>query len=120
MSGMKKRRFSSTNAPVAMGERSRPRDLDDIVNLFRRDDFRNQPESIRQVLIEKCDSKNVPVPTFAAWRISCRRNMVSARDDLDLGQARAGLSLSGSSAPLCLTHPQPLVTLRLRVLRQRP
>ena len=57
----------------AMGERSRPRDLYDIVHLFRRDDFRRQPEAIRQVLIEKCASKGVPVPTFAALEASPHR-----------------------------------------------
>lgn len=54
----------------AMGERSRPRDLYDIINLFRRDDLRSQPEVIRQVLVEKCESKGVQVPTFAALQAS--------------------------------------------------
>lgn len=57
----------------AMGERSRPRDLYDIINLFRRDDLRSQPDVIRQVLIEKCESKGVPVPTFAALESSEHR-----------------------------------------------
>lgn len=57
----------------AMGERSRPRDLYDIVNLFRRDDLCSQPEIIRQVLIEKCGAKDVPVPTFAALESSPNR-----------------------------------------------
>ncbi|MBL1150085.1 MAG: WYL domain-containing protein [Armatimonadetes bacterium] len=48
----------------AMGERCRPRDLYDIVHLYRRGDFREQPEVVRQVLLEKCESKGVPVPTF--------------------------------------------------------
>ena len=47
----------------AMGERSRPRDLYDIINLFRRPDLRSQPQIIRTVLEEKCISKGVPVPT---------------------------------------------------------
>jgi hypothetical protein len=57
----------------AMGERSRPRDLYDIINLFRRDDLRSQPNVIRQVLIEKCQSKGVPVPTFGALETSPHR-----------------------------------------------
>ncbi len=57
----------------AMGERSRPRDLYDIVHLFRRDDFRRQPDAIRQVLVEKCSSKGVSVPTFAALESSPHR-----------------------------------------------
>ena len=54
----------------AMGERCRPRDLYDIVNLFRRRDLRSQPALIRQVLIEKCESKGVPVPTFTTLQNS--------------------------------------------------
>ncbi|MGZ5120246.1 MAG: nucleotidyl transferase AbiEii/AbiGii toxin family protein [Burkholderiales bacterium] len=48
----------------AMGERGRPRDLFDIINLFRRSDLRSQPTLIREVLDDKCSSKGVPVPTF--------------------------------------------------------
>lgn len=48
----------------AMGERGRPRDLYDIVNLFRRRDLRIHPELIKSVLIKKSESKGVPVPTF--------------------------------------------------------
>jgi predicted nucleotidyltransferase component of viral defense system len=48
----------------AMGERSRPRDLYDIINLFRRSDLRNQPQLIREVLLEKCGTKGLSVPTM--------------------------------------------------------
>ena len=58
----------------AMGERSRPRDLYDIINLFRRDDLRSQPAVIRQVLVEKCVSKGISVPTFAALESSPHRS----------------------------------------------
>jgi predicted nucleotidyltransferase component of viral defense system len=50
----------------AMGERGRPRDLYDIVNLFRRPDLRRHPEVIREVLTEKCHGKGVAVPTIDA------------------------------------------------------
>ena len=50
----------------AMGERSRPRDLYDIINLFRRPDLREAPELIRAVLEEKCAGKGIPVTSFAA------------------------------------------------------
>jgi hypothetical protein len=50
----------------AMGERSRPRDLYDIINLFRRDDLQAVPSVIREALHEKCRTKGVPVPTLAA------------------------------------------------------
>lgn len=48
----------------AMGERGRPRDLYDIVNLFRRQDLAANPEEIRAILAEKCNSKGVPIPTL--------------------------------------------------------
>lgn len=50
----------------AMGERSRPRDLYDIINLFRRRDLRSVGALVREVLQEKCSNKGVPVPTMAA------------------------------------------------------
>jgi len=47
----------------AMGQRGRPRDLYDIINLFRRDDLRLYPDLIRETLREKCEVKSVAVPT---------------------------------------------------------
>ena len=49
----------------AMGERGRPRDLYDIVNLYRHRGLGKAPELIHAVLVEKCDSKGVAVPTAA-------------------------------------------------------
>jgi predicted nucleotidyltransferase component of viral defense system len=49
----------------AMAQRARPRDLYDIVNLFRRNDLRLYPEVIRETLNEKCAAKDVSVPTAA-------------------------------------------------------
>jgi len=54
----------------AMGERSRPRDLYDIVNLYRRPDLRLRGEEIRAALSEKCESKSVSVPSFASIEAS--------------------------------------------------
>ncbi len=48
----------------AMGERSRPRDLYDIVNLFRRPDFQPYGALVRDVLALKCSWKDIPVPSF--------------------------------------------------------
>lgn len=48
----------------AMGERGRPRDLYDIVNLFRRPDLQRNPELIREVLAEKCAAKEIAFPTL--------------------------------------------------------
>lgn len=57
----------------AMGERSRPRDLYDIVNLYRRTDLRKEAALIREVLHEKCASKGVPVPSLSAIEQSPHR-----------------------------------------------
>jgi predicted nucleotidyltransferase component of viral defense system len=54
----------------AMGERCRPRDLYDIINLFRRQDLRAAPEVMYSLLIEKCQSKGVSIPAFAALESS--------------------------------------------------
>ncbi len=54
----------------AMGERSRPRDLYDIVNLFRRPEFRPYGALVREILGDKCASKNVPVPSYERIRNS--------------------------------------------------
>jgi predicted nucleotidyltransferase component of viral defense system len=45
----------------AMGQRSRPRDLYDIINLFRRKEFRPHAELIRSVYVQKCESKGVEI-----------------------------------------------------------
>ncbi|HMJ33156.1 MAG TPA: nucleotidyl transferase AbiEii/AbiGii toxin family protein [Baekduia sp.] len=50
----------------AMGERSRPRDLYDIVNLYRRDDLRIRRDDIHAILVEKCAHKGIGVPTLAS------------------------------------------------------
>jgi predicted nucleotidyltransferase component of viral defense system len=57
-----------------MGERGRPRDLYDIVNLYRRRDLRVAPELIRTVLVEKCKAKRVPIPTY--------ESALASRDEL--------------------------------------
>lgn len=57
----------------AMGERGRPRDLYDIVNLFRRGDFREHGPVIHEVLAEKCQTKGVPVPSLMAIESSPHR-----------------------------------------------
>lgn len=54
----------------AMGERSRPRDLYDIINLFRRKSFLPHSDLIRSVYTEKCNSKGVEVFTIEALRVS--------------------------------------------------
>jgi predicted nucleotidyltransferase component of viral defense system len=48
----------------AMGERGRPRDLYDIVLLFRRRDLQQEARLIKTVLEKKCITKGIPVPTL--------------------------------------------------------
>jgi hypothetical protein len=57
----------------AMGERGRPRDLYDIISLFRRSDARPDAEDLRNLLAEKCGHKGVPIPTMARLRDSNTR-----------------------------------------------
>ena len=49
----------------AMAQRGRPRDLYNIVNLFRRNDLRMYPDAIRSALLERCTAKSIAVPTAA-------------------------------------------------------
>lgn len=69
----------------AMGERSRPRDLFDIINLFRRSDLRSQPALIREVLGEKCSSKGVTVPTIEFIERSANRGELESEWENMLG-----------------------------------
>ena len=50
----------------AMGQRSRPRDLYDIVNLFRRRDFLHHWELINSLYRAKCRSKDLEVYDFSS------------------------------------------------------
>lgn len=50
----------------ALAERARPRDLYDVINLFRNETFRSSPSAILSVLREKCAFKGIPVPNLAA------------------------------------------------------
>lgn len=52
----------------AMGERGRPRDLYDIVLLFRHRDFQGKPKLIKSVLEKKCELKGVSMPTLESIR----------------------------------------------------
>ena len=57
----------------AMGEKSRPRDLYDIVHLYRRPDLRHHADLVSEVLAQKCESKGVPAPTIESLGVSERR-----------------------------------------------
>ncbi len=50
----------------ALAERTRPRDLYDVINLFRNGDYRPAAEAVLAILRRKCEFKQIAVPTFAA------------------------------------------------------
>ena len=49
----------------ALGERTRPRDLYDVINLYRNTDARPQSAVLKDVLQQKCAHHKLPVPTLA-------------------------------------------------------
>ena len=59
----------------ALGERTRPRDLYDVVNLYRHGDSRPPSSVLRDVLEQKCAYKGIPLPTVAT--------LEPHRDDLE-------------------------------------
>lgn len=50
----------------ALGERTRPRDLYDVVNLYRHDENLPSSSVLRDVLTQKCEYKGIPLPTLVA------------------------------------------------------
>ena len=50
----------------ALGERTRPRDLYDVVNLYRHDDSRPSASVLRDVLEQKCNYKGIGLPSIAS------------------------------------------------------
>ena len=50
----------------ALAERARPRDLYDVINLFRHDEFHPAPAVIHDALSKKCAFKGIPFPTLAS------------------------------------------------------
>lgn len=52
----------------ALGERTRPRDLYDVVNLYRHGDSRPSPAVLRDVLTQKCAYKSIPLPSVESLR----------------------------------------------------
>lgn len=49
----------------ALAERTRPRDLYDVINLFRNADARPAAAVLRDVLAQKCKFKGIAIPVFA-------------------------------------------------------
>ena len=53
----------------ALSERSRPRDLYDVINLFRNGEFHAVAAVIRDVVQQKCTFKNIGFPRFEALAV---------------------------------------------------
>jgi predicted nucleotidyltransferase component of viral defense system len=62
----------------ALAERCLPRDVYDVVNVFRRPDARGAADVVFGVLREKCRYKEIAVPTFDAIDASPRRAALDA------------------------------------------
>jgi predicted nucleotidyltransferase component of viral defense system len=50
----------------ALGDRARPRDLYDVIHLYRHDLIRPAPATIHDILKQKCEFKGLPVPLLEA------------------------------------------------------
>jgi predicted nucleotidyltransferase component of viral defense system len=50
----------------ALAERGRPRDLYDVIHLYRHDELRPDRAAISDTLGRKCEFKGIPVPTMAS------------------------------------------------------
>jgi predicted nucleotidyltransferase component of viral defense system len=61
----------------ALGERTRPRDLYDVVHLLRHPEGAPSADEVREVLLAKCEFKGIPVPSMASLQDS------EARAELD-------------------------------------
>ena len=74
----------------AMGERGRPRDLYDIVLLFRHRDFQDKPKLIKSILKKKCELKGVFMPTLESiWNASTKGELISEWENMLRHQLQA-------------------------------
>lgn len=62
----------------ALGERGRPRDLYDVVFLFRQPDLNQNPQVVHETLLRKCETKGVPVPTLEGVEASPYRDELAS------------------------------------------
>jgi predicted nucleotidyltransferase component of viral defense system len=62
----------------ALAERMRPRDLYDVIHLYRHEDTTCDRSLVVRTLKEKCDFKGIPVPTAEALRVRPERAELEA------------------------------------------
>jgi len=54
----------------ALGERARPRDLYDVVNLFRNNEFQSDGPAIYDILHQNCTFKGIEIPSFQSLQVA--------------------------------------------------
>jgi hypothetical protein len=69
----------------ALAERERPRDLYDVIHLFRHDELRPDREAVFTTLAQKCQFKGIPFPTMAALEHGIGRVELEAEWESMLG-----------------------------------
>jgi predicted nucleotidyltransferase component of viral defense system len=69
----------------ALAERQRPRDLYDVVHLYRRQDLQPDRAIVRSTLARKCEFKGIPVPTYAALTDRPERTAIEVEWEQMLG-----------------------------------
>lgn len=69
----------------ALAERERPRDLYDVVHLYRHDELTPDREVVFNTLEKKCSYKGIPVPAFAALETQPARAELEAEWENMLG-----------------------------------
>lgn len=62
----------------AMAQRMRPRDLYDVVHLYRRNDLNTNREKIRETLQEKCNTRGIAFPTVEFLQTHDNRSFVES------------------------------------------
>jgi predicted nucleotidyltransferase component of viral defense system len=73
--------LSDCPGPTIRLERTRPRDLYDVVNLYRHTDGRPTASVLLDVLRQKCAYKAIPVPTFESL-LSHRQSLEAMWSDM--------------------------------------
>ena len=66
----------------ALAERTRPRDLYDVINLYRNTDARPAPAVLLNVLRQKCEFKGIPTPRALADLEPHRADLAGAWDQM--------------------------------------
>jgi predicted nucleotidyltransferase component of viral defense system len=63
----------------ALGQRTRPRDLYDVVNLYRHSELHEERDLVLSILKRKCAYKGIPVPSFEA--VTASKKIAVLRND---------------------------------------